>query len=145
MNLEGYPLSMGRTGTASIQNIARMEIRVSAVDLEPLFIPIFCLNAYLSNRISYLIYPILYLLLLETRALFITTPIHHLFFRSTFPLPSMSADSYSKIKVIPNMNYQRSGPKSYVYLMQNGVFSPPFLAHTSTLTRLFDKVLVLAF
>ena len=36
----------------------------------------------------------------------------------------MSIDSYSKIKVVPNMNYQRSGPKSYVYLLQKWGFQP---------------------
>ncbi|OBT60987.1 hypothetical protein VE03_09651 [Pseudogymnoascus sp. 23342-1-I1] len=36
----------------------------------------------------------------------------------------MSTQSYSKIKVIPNKDYQRSGPKSYVYLLQKWGFQP---------------------
>lgn len=36
----------------------------------------------------------------------------------------MSTNDYSKIKVVPNKNYQRSGPKSYVYLLQKWGFRP---------------------
>lgn len=36
----------------------------------------------------------------------------------------MSTNSYSKIKVIPNRDYQLSGPKSYVYLLQKWGFQP---------------------
>lgn len=36
----------------------------------------------------------------------------------------MSTDSYSKTRVVPNMSYQRSGPKSYVYLLQKWGFQP---------------------
>jgi hypothetical protein len=36
----------------------------------------------------------------------------------------MSTHSYSKIKVVLNKNYQRSGPRSYVYLLQKWGFEP---------------------
>ncbi|KFX86643.1 hypothetical protein V490_08975 [Pseudogymnoascus sp. VKM F-3557] len=36
----------------------------------------------------------------------------------------MSSQNFSKIKVIPNKNYQHSGPKSYVYLLQKWGFQP---------------------
>lgn len=36
----------------------------------------------------------------------------------------MSTNNYSKIKVFPNRDYQLSGPKSYVYLLQKWGFQP---------------------
>lgn len=36
----------------------------------------------------------------------------------------MSTKNYYRIKVVPNKNYQHSGPKSYVYLLQKWGFQP---------------------